>query len=272
MTLPYGLASTEQNFMVPTERQALIWQDLAPQMMLGATVPRWWEVSPDQLQFVGLHLRLGKSLLVQSALDPALASEVMRHLGQRVEPGRLWRAQDALKNGAISDGVAMITAAELFNLAKRMRESNRDLLMKVGNPYIATIERLANDDPAKFSYATMGSLFGMPHPRLARSYNLELLNLPLFPTMMGYSSRILAESWESNNLYWAALADELHIAPVQLNLLIPEWTQRSLEQIFATNLDDWPALWRSLRLIGDEVRKQSRPRLEPEVKAASAAN
>ena len=81
-----------------------------------------------------------------------------------------------------------------------------------------------------------------------------------------------AESWESNNLYWAALADELHIAPAQLNLLIPEWTQRSLERIFATNLDDWPALWRSLRLIGDEVRKQSRPRLEPEVKAASAAN
>ena len=25
---------------------------------------------------------------------------------------------------------------------------------------------------------------------------------------MGYSSRILAESWESNMLYWAALADE----------------------------------------------------------------
>ena len=272
MTLPYGLASAEQNFMVPTERQALIWQDLAPQMMLGATVPRWWKVSPDQLQFVGLHLRLGKSLLVQSALDPAIESEVMRHLGQRVEPGRLWRAQEALKNGAISDGVTMITAAELFNLAKRMRESNRDLLMTVGNPYIATIEKLANDDPAKFSYATMGNLFGMPHPRLARSYNLELLNLPLFPTMMGYSSRILAESWESNNLYWAALADELHIAPAQLNLLIPEWTQRSLERIFATNLDDWPALWRSLRLIGDELRKQSRPRLEQEVKAALAAN
>ncbi len=272
MTLPYGLASAEQNFMVPTERQALIWQDLAPQMMLGATVPRWWEVSPNQLQFVGLHLRLGKSLLVQSALDPAIAGEVMRHLGQRVEPGRLWKAQDALKNGAISDGVSMITAAELFDLTKRMRGSNRDLLVKVGDPYITSIEKLASDDPSKYSYATMGSLFGMPHPRLARSYKLELINLPLFPTMMGYSSRILSESWESNNLYWAALADELHIAPAQLNLLIPEWTQRSLERIFATNLDDWPALWRSLRLIGDEVREQSRPRLDQEVKAALASS
>ena len=44
---------------------------------------------------------------------------------------------------------------------------------------------------------------------------------------MGYSSRIMAESWESNTLYWAALADEMHVAPAQLNVLIPEWTQQA---------------------------------------------
>ena len=44
---------------------------------------------------------------------------------------------------------------------------------------------------------------------------------------MGYSSRIMAESWESNTLYWAALADELHVSPAQLNVLIPEWTQQA---------------------------------------------
>ncbi|MCY4536524.1 MAG: hypothetical protein OXB91_14240, partial [Bryobacterales bacterium] len=79
------------------------------------------------------------------------------------------------------------------------------------------------------------------------------------PTLMGFSSRILAESWESNNLFWAALFDELHIAPAQLNLLIPQWTQRTLERIFATHLDDWPALWRSLRIIADQVRRESVP-------------
>ena len=46
MSLPYELASAEQNFMVPSERQALIWQDLAPQMLLGATLPRWWGIQP----------------------------------------------------------------------------------------------------------------------------------------------------------------------------------------------------------------------------------
>ena len=46
---------------------------------------------------------------------------------------------------------------------------------------------------------------------------------------MGYSSRILAESWESNTLFWAALADETHVSPSQLNVRIPEWTQKLVE-------------------------------------------
>ena len=32
--LPYALAEAEQNFLVPTQTQALIWGDLVPQMML----------------------------------------------------------------------------------------------------------------------------------------------------------------------------------------------------------------------------------------------
>ena len=89
--------------------------------------------------------------------------------------------------------------------------------------------------------------FGTPKPTLANSYGPELLNLRTFPTLMGYSSRILAESWESNLLYYAALADEMHIRPAELNVLIPEWTQKTVESIFASHLEDWPALLRSLR-------------------------
>ena len=272
MTLPYGLASAEQNFMIPSERQALIWQDLAPQMLLGATVPRWWKIDPAELRFVGLHLRLGKLLLARAAIDAEVFAEVTARLRRRVEPSRLWKVRDAFRNGAVREGVDAVTPAELFDLARRMLESNRALAADAGGAQLEAIERLAARDPARFDYARTARLFGMPHPRLARSYNLELLHLPLFPTMMGYSSRILAESWESNNLFWAALADELRIAPAQLNLLIPEWTQRSLERIFATHLDDWPALWRSLRLIADEVRRQQRPRLEQEIERALAAN
>jgi hypothetical protein len=75
---------------------------------------------------------------------------------------------------------------------------------------------------------------------------------------MGYSSRIMAESWESNLIYYAALADELSMSPSQLNVVIPEWTQKTVERIFATHLEDWPALLRSLRRVGDDAREQAR--------------
>src|SRR3977135_3442590 len=100
--------------------------------------------------------------------------------------------------------------------------------------------------------------FGTPKPTLANSYQPELLNLRTFPTLMGYSSRILAESWESTILYYAALADEMHVRPAELNVLVPEWTQQTVERIFATHLEDWPALLRSLRLVGDDVRTKGR--------------
>ena len=63
----------------------------------------------------------------------------------------------------------------------------------------------------------------------------------------------MAESWESNTLYWASLADQMHIPPSQLNVLIPEWTQKVVERIFASHLEDWPALLKSLRTVGNDV-------------------
>ena len=77
----------------------------------------------------------------------------------------------------------------------------------------------------------------------------------------------MAESWESNTLYWAVLADEVHLAPSQLNVLIPEWTQRVVERIFASHLEDWPALLKSLRIVGAEVRAKTRTQLAAENKA-----
>ncbi len=257
MSLPYEIASAEQNFMIPTERQALIWQDLAPQMLLGATLPRWWKIQPAELHYVGLHLRLARSLLAQSALDPALAEAVRNQLARRLEPARMWKIEDAFRRGQVRDGLEVATPAELFDLAHRLRDMEGARMADAGEPYLSAIEELESRDRERFSEARIASRFGMPHPRLAHSYRLELLHVPLFPTLMGYSSRILAESWESNNLYWAELSDELHIEPAQLNLLIPRWTQRTLERIFATHLDDWPALWRSLRMIADQVRAES---------------
>jgi len=50
----------------------------------------------------------------------------------------------------------------------------------------------------------------------------------------------------------------LSLTPGQLNVRIPEWTGKLVEEIFASHLEDWPALLKSLRQVGDEVRAQSR--------------
>jgi hypothetical protein len=85
---------------------------------------------------------------------------------------------------------------------------------------------------------------------------------------MGYSSRFLAESWDSNNLYWARLADEKDYSPVMLNGLVPELTHRMVEKIFATDLEDWPALLRAERETGEEFRRGKIARIVAEATPA----
>jgi hypothetical protein len=61
VSLPYALAEAEQNFLIPSREQALIWGDLVPQLLLTATIPRWWNVTPGQLHWVALHMDYGET-------------------------------------------------------------------------------------------------------------------------------------------------------------------------------------------------------------------
>ena len=264
--LPYALAEAEQNFLVPVKRQALIWQDLAPQILLNATVPKWWRISPPEQHFVGLHLRLSEELVARASFEPVLHTIIFSQLRHKVEPARLYKVRDALRRGHVQEGLGLLTASEMFHMALDYLKQHVDATTL--GPIGVEIARLRSAIPSKLGYDRISRLFGVPHPSLTESYRPTLLNVPLFPTLMGYSSRILAESWESSNLYWAALADELHIAPSRLNLLVPQWTQKSLERIFATHLDDWPALWRSMRIVAEDHRKKTRRRITLLVKEA----
>lgn len=258
--LAFALADAEQNFLIPSERQALIWQDLAPQIMIGATVPRWWGVTQAEQHFVALHLRLGDLLLASSAVDAEIAAKVDPILSKQVEPHRLFLMRRHATGGRVRQGIGALTPAEKYRLATAFGEQHVAQAADIGGPVWARISDLSTSDPETFEYSRLAGVFGTPHPELSHSYRRELLHLPLFPTMMRFSSRILAESWESTNLYWAALADELHIPPSRLNILVPEWTQRSIERIFATHLDDWPALLHSMRIVADRYRAETRPR------------
>lgn len=258
--LAFALADAEQNFLVPTERQALIWQDLEPQIMIGAVIPRWWRVTQEEQHFVALHLRLANLLVAASALDEELAARIDPILRKRLGPHRLHLLRRLAADGKVREGIDGLTPAERYRLATVFGENYGNDALDVGGPVWRKIAALRESDRERFAYQRIAGIFGTPHPALSHTYRSDLLHLPLFPTMMKFSSRIMAESWESTNLYWATLADELHIEPVRLNLLIPEWTQRSIERIFATNLDDWPALLHSMQVVAERYRQQMKPR------------
>ena len=251
-SLPYALAEAEQNFLIPSRQQALIWGDLVPQMIVTAVVPRWWNVTPVQLHWVGLHMSYGETLLAEAALNEDTRRRVVTLLDRYVHPARLKKIESLLAAGDARAAADNVVPSEVYLLAREMAPGDRE------SPIAADIRRVAEENPEAVSVTAISHAFGTPKPMLSNSFQPELLNLRTFPTLMGYSSRILAESWESNLLYYAALADEMHIHPAELNLLVPGWTQQTVERIFATHLEDWPALLRSLRLVGDDVRQKAR--------------
>jgi hypothetical protein len=253
-SLPYALAEAEQNFLVPAHTQALIWGDLVPQMILSAKIPRFWQVTPAQLHWVGLHLRYGRELLAEAALSSDLRTQVVASLGMLAAPGRTRQVAQFLEQGAVREAVDRVTPSELYLIAREVG-AERD---PRSSCLLAELKRMAEASPKVLNHDAISRAFGTPKPTLANSYEPELLNLRTFPTLMGYSSRIMAESWESNTLYWAALADEIGVSPTQLNVRIPEWTRSLVEQIFASHLEDWPAVLKSLRVVGDDVRAHTR--------------
>jgi len=178
----------------------------------------------------------------------------MTELGRLAAPVRTAQVRRLIEQGQVKEAVDQVTPAELFWLSRDLEPARG----ADGSVLRAQIERLSSEVPSQVSLAAISRAFGAPKPTLATSYRPELLNVRTFPTLMGYSSRILAESWESNNLYWVALADELSLRPAQLNVRIPQWTQQLVEHIFASHLEDWPAVLRSLRAVGDDIREHAR--------------
>lgn len=244
--LPYALAQAEQNFLIPDQEQALIWGDLVPQMLLTATVPRWWKVTPVQRHYVALLQRAGHSLLAEAMLNAEVREAFLTSLNHWSSPNRVSEVRGALDTGDVSRAVQQLMPAELFRVAYDVLQAKPALR----SPIYDEIRQLQTSG-SDVDMATIGDLFGTPKPALTRSYRRELLGLRTMPTLMGYSSRLMAETWESSGLYWAEVSDRLHLQPAELNLLVPEWTRETVEGIFATHLEDWPALLRSMRRVGE---------------------
>jgi hypothetical protein len=251
--LAYVLAEAEQNFLVPENVQSLVWEDLVPSLVTSSVLPRWWSVTRNELHAVTLYQRFGEELLAAAGQNEELRQKVMDILSDRMLPQRFERVENALGGGHREEALSQLAPADTFYVAAVFRRKYPEEANNWGAAG-QELEKLSQLYPEEVGWGRLSEDFGVPHPALAQTYARELLNVKPFPTFLGYSSRLLAESWDSNNLYWARLADEMGYPPVMLQSLVPQLTHRMIEKIFATHLEDWPALLRALRETGDEFR------------------
>ena len=252
--LPYVLAELEQDFIQPENVQALIWKELTPGLLTSAILPRWWDVSQSELHAVALYQRTGEELLSASAKDEELRGKVMAILSDRMIPRRTEQIEQGLRAGHVSEIIPRMMPADTFYLTA---EFQRRYPKEIGPWGEATqeLQDLSRQHPEQVDWNRLSHDFGVPHPSLAQTYGRELLNIGPMPAFSGYSSRLLAESWDSPNLYWARLVDEAGHPAVTLNHLVPDLTRHMVEKIFATDFEDWPALLRAMHETGEDFRR-----------------
>jgi len=252
--LPYALASTEEDFIAPRNVQALIWKEVVPDLLVGAVLPRWWTVDRNEMHAAALYQRAGEEIIAASGGNRELKEKVLGILSDRMRPDRMERATRDLQT---ADGARKLVTetlpADAFYLAVEFRRRYPDQAAMWG-PAGQELEDLARKDAADANPERLAADFGAPHPVLVISNTCTLLNMKPLSAFGGNASRLLAESWESNNLYWARLADEMGYSPVMLNVLVPTLTRHMVSNIFASNIDDWPALLRAMEITGDEFR------------------
>jgi hypothetical protein len=256
--LPYVLATTEEDFIAPKNVQALIWKEVAANLLVSATVPRWWNVTRNELHAVTLYQVTGEQLVTASMANQELRIKVINILSDRLPAQRLGRLELSLQSGDAAASLAQLTPADTFHLAATFRHNYPQQIASLGEAGVAAsaeLDTLSRQFPDEVNLQRISRDFGTPHPVLAQNYTCELLNMQPFPAFGGNSSRLLGESWDSSNLFWARLADEKGYSPIVLNRLVPELTRHMVANIFATDIEDWPALMRAMRETGDEFRQ-----------------
>lgn len=253
--LPYALATAEEDFIAPENVQALIWQAAGPAILVDAVQPRWWNVSPVELHAATLYQRMGEELLTDATGNAELRGKVEEILDDLMGPRRLETTEQALLRPAdIAALMPQITPSEKFCLASEFRRLYPANAAKWGKAS-QELDDLARNNPSETDAARLSKDFGVPHPVLEQTNALAILNVKPLPAYSGEDYELIGESWESSNLYWARMADEMGYSPASLNLLIPELSRHMIAKIFATDLEDWPAILRAMEQTGDEFRQ-----------------
>lgn len=252
--LPYALAFVEQDFIAPAKVQALIWKEVVPEFLVDSVLPRWWGVRADEMHAATLYQRAGEELMVASATNARLREQVLSILAEHAPPARMEEIAQALDSTENATAyLSQMLPSETFFLAAEYRSKYPGQEPGWG---IAghELEALIKRNPTHTDPQRLAREFGVPHLQMAQSNSCTLLNRGIFPPSGAFQGRLFGESWESTNLFWARLADEMGYSPAMLNVLVPTLTRHMVANIFATNIDDWPAVLRALRETGDQFR------------------
>jgi hypothetical protein len=211
-------------------------------------------VSRNELHAVALYQRAGEELLTAGTKDEELRGQVMAVLSDRMPPERRAWLEQTMQAGKTTEMIEGTAPADTFYLTAEFRQKYPGVLSKSGASG-RELEDLIRDKADEVSWDRLSRDFGVIHPVFAQSYAREFISVRPFPALGGSYSRLMSECWDSGNLYWARLADEMGYDPVVLNRVVPELTLRMVERIYASDLEDWPATLRALRGAGEEFRQ-----------------
>ena len=161
-----------------------------------------------------------------------------------------------LAAGDVKDAVDRVTPSELFSLARELAaERNAD----DSSCLAAEIRQLAADSPAEVNYAAISRAFGTPKPTLANSYRAGAAQPAHLPDADGLlQPHHGGELGIQHAVLGGAGRRAEPFARRSSTCGFPSGPSKLVEQIFASHLEDWPAVLKSLRSVGDDVRAHSR--------------
>ncbi|MFP5226544.1 MAG: hypothetical protein ACLGXA_02860, partial [Acidobacteriota bacterium] len=171
--LPYALASTEEDFIAPEKVQALIWRETVPELMVGAVVPRWWDIGKNEMHAAALYQRAGEELLAAARTDPQLREEVMLILRDRFTVERVEKIYEDYAHPGANPALADMLPADMFYLAVEFRKRFPGQAAQWG-PASKELDMLAASDPADTDAGRIGRDFGVPHPMITASDDCSL--------------------------------------------------------------------------------------------------
>src|SRR5436853_2427346 len=161
--LPYVLAQSEQDFITPENVQALIWGAVVPGILTSAIVPRWWDISHDELHAVALYQQAGEELMAAATKNEDLQSKVLDILADRVAPRTLDGVQQALRSPGTDDVSSRLTPADTFYLAAEFRRRFPEQTDAMGNAG-KELQSAARSHPNEVSWEGLSRDFGVAHP------------------------------------------------------------------------------------------------------------